>query len=145
MTSTRSEDVIHYDSFESNSPLFKVLLLLTGFAFCTPGETEEVTVPLNFVQVLFSTRGDRMFAPALYTTPRAFSSCQVYLSGHFENLGLNLDIAIFIIFRANRFSFYTRWKVQFVHNFGSNSIFTDGLCIPSVAELTYLCIFDSRQ
>ena len=89
MTSTRSEDVIDYNIFEFNSPSFEARFLLTRFAFCTPGETEEMTVPLNFVQVLFSTRGVRMFAPALYAAPRAFSSCQVRLRGNFENFGLN--------------------------------------------------------
>ena len=121
MASTRSEDVIHYDNFESNSPLFKVRFLSTKFALCAPGETEEVTVPLNFVQVLFSTRGDRMFAPALYAAPRAFSSCPVCLSGHFENVGLNLDIAIFIMFpckllfflHATDFSNCAQFKFEF--------------------------------
>ena len=133
MTSTRSEDVIYYNNFESNSPLFEVRLLLTGFAFCTPGETEEMTVPLNFAQVLFSTRGVRMFAPALYAAPRAFSSCQVLLRGNFENFGLNLDIAVFTHFHVNCLSFYTRLKCQFANNFNSNSIFTDSPCILSVA------------
>ena len=117
MSNARSEDVIYYNSFESNSPLFIARLLLTGFAFCTPGETEEMTVPLNFAQVLFSTRGVRMFAPALYAAPRAFSSCQVLLRGNFENFGLNLDIAVFTNFHANCISFYTRSKCQFANNF----------------------------
>ena len=105
MTSTRSEDVIYYNNFETNSPSFEARFLLTGFAFCTPGETEEVTVPLNFAQVLFSTRGVRIFASALYAAPRAFSSCQVLLNGKVENIGLNFDIAVFINFPCKLYFF----------------------------------------